>query len=54
MFHWIASKESGLLADQDWNGLKTFVASIRTSFAADNTLVYNSQKKEKADLADNT
>ena len=49
MFNWIASKESGLATGQDWDGLKAFVASIRTSFTANNTLVYNSQKKERAD-----
>ena len=48
MFNWIASEGSGL-AGRDWDGLKAFVASIRTSFAANNTLVYNSQKKERAD-----
>lgn len=50
MFRWIASKESGLVSQGDWDGLKAFASEIRVSFAHDNTLIYNSQKKEKADL----
>ena len=50
MFTWLASKKSGLVSQGDWDGLKAFTAEIRTSFAHDNTLIYNSQKKEKAEL----
>jgi type III restriction enzyme len=50
MFKWLASKEAGLISGGDWDGLKAFTAEIRSSFAHDNTLIYNSQKKEKADL----
>lgn len=50
MFRWVASKESGLVSQGDWDGLKAFASEIRVSFAHDNTLIYNSQKKEKADL----
>lgn len=49
MFKWLASKESGLISQGDWDGLKAFTAEIRASFAHDNTLIYNSQKKEKAE-----
>ncbi len=50
MFKWIGSKEARLISSGDWDGLKAFTAEIRASFAHDNTLIYNSQKKEKADL----
>ncbi len=50
MFAWLASKDAGLISQGDWNGLKAFTAEIRASFAHDNTLIYNSQKKEKAEL----
>ncbi len=50
MFSWLASKDAGLISQGDWDGLKAFTAEIRTSFAHDNTLIYNSQKKEKAEL----
>ncbi len=50
MFAWLTSKEAGLISQGDWDGLKAFTAEIRTSFAHDNTLIYNSQKKEKAEL----
>ena len=49
MFKWLGSKESGLISQGDWDGLKAFTAEIRASFAHDNTLIYNSQKKEKAE-----
>jgi len=49
MFKWLGSKESGLVSQGDWGGLKAFTAEIRASFAHDNTLIYNSQKKEKAE-----
>lgn len=49
MFKWLGSKESGLVSQGDWDGLKAFTAEIRASFAHDNTLIYNSQKKEKAE-----
>ncbi|MGQ0793168.1 MAG: DEAD/DEAH box helicase family protein [Deltaproteobacteria bacterium] len=50
MFAWLSSKESGLVAPGDWDGLKGFTAEIRARFAHENTLIYNSQKKEKAEL----
>ncbi len=50
MFKWLASKEAGLISPGDWDGLKAFTTEIRASFAHENTLIYNSQKKEKADL----
>ena len=50
MFAWIADKNNGLVSQGDWDGLKSFVSEIRASFAHDNTLIYNSQKKEKSDL----
>jgi len=50
MFKWLGSKNSGLVSQGDWGGLKAFTAEIRASFAHDNTLIYNSQKKEKAEL----
>lgn len=50
MFKWLASKEAGLITQGDWEGLNAFTAEIRASFAPDNTLIYNSQKKEKAEL----
>ncbi len=50
MFDWIKSPRNGLVQQGDWDGLKTFTALIRANFAHENTLIYNSQKKEKADL----
>lgn len=50
MFKWLASPKAGLVSQGDWEGLKAFTAEIRASFAHDNTLIYNSQKKEKAEL----
>lgn len=50
MFAWIADKDNGLVSQGDWDGLKSFVSSIRMSFGPDNTLIYNSQKKENSDL----
>jgi type III restriction enzyme len=52
MFDWLRpdAKTVEATLQGDWDGLKAFVASIRTSFGHDNTLIYNSQKKEKAEL----
>ncbi len=50
MFDWLKSPKSGLISQGDWEGLKAFTAEIRASFTHDNTLIYNSQKKEKAEL----
>lgn len=50
MFKWLKTPEAGLISSGDWEGLKAFTAEIRASFAHDNTLIYNSQKKEKAKL----
>lgn len=50
MFKWIADHKNGLVQQGDWDGLQTFTALIRANFAHENTLIYNSQKKEKADL----
>lgn len=50
MFAWLANTKSGLVSQGDWDGLKAFTAEIRANFSHDNTLIYNSQKKEKAEL----
>lgn len=50
MFSWLSNPKNGLVSQGDTDGLKAFVTEIRSSFAHDNTLIYNSQKKEKADL----
>lgn len=50
MFNWLNSDESGLRRQGDYDGLKSFTNLIRVNFAHENTLIYNSQKKEKADL----
>lgn len=50
MFNWLKDPEKGMVSPGDWDGLNKFVSEIRSSFAHDNTLIYNSQKKEKADL----
>lgn len=50
MFNWLANPNNGLVSQGDWDGLKAFTSEIRASFAHDNTLIYNSQKKEKADV----
>lgn len=50
MFAWLKNPKNGLVSQGDWDGLKKFVSEIRNSFAHDNTLIYNSQKKEKAEL----
>lgn len=50
MFHWLSEPKNGMVTTGDWSGLTNFVSEIRTSFSHDNTLIYNSQKKEKAEL----
>jgi type III restriction enzyme len=50
MFNWIKNKNNGLVSQGDWDGLNAFTASIKQAFARENTLIYNSQKKEKAKL----
>lgn len=50
MFSWIADQRNGLVQQGDWDGLQIFTALIRANFAHENTLIYNSQKKEKSDL----
>lgn len=50
MFDWLREPKNGFVSQGDWDGLNKFVSEIRTSFAHDNTLIYNSQKKEKAEL----
>lgn len=50
MFAWLSEPKNGMVTTGDWDGLHKFVNEIRASFAHDNTLIYNSQKKEKADL----
>ena len=50
MFKWIADKNNGLINAGDWDGLNSFVAMIRANFAHENTLIYNNQTKERADL----
>jgi type III restriction enzyme len=53
MFKWLGSKSGGLVSNGDWDGLKAFVAEIKSSFARENTLIYNSQQKENPDLLTN-
>lgn len=48
MFAWLKLPESGMPSTGDWEGLNSFVSEIRNSFAHENTLIYNSQKKEDA------
>lgn len=50
MFKWIADHKNGLVQQGDWDGLQAFTTLIRANFAHENTLIYNSQKKEKSDL----
>jgi type III restriction enzyme len=50
MFLWLKEPKNGFVRQGDWDGLNKFVSEIRASFAHDNTLIYNSQKKEKAEL----
>jgi type III restriction enzyme len=50
MFAWLKEAKNGFVTQGDWEGLNKFVSEIRASFAHDNTLIYNSQKKEKAEL----
>lgn len=50
MFSWIGSNKSGLATTKDPNGLNRFIAYIKENFREDNSMTYNSQKKEKADL----
>ncbi len=50
MFAWLKEPKNGMVSQGDWSGLNNFVNEIRSSFAHENTLIYNSQKKEKAEL----
>ncbi len=50
LFDWLREPKNGFVTQGDWDGLNKFVSEIRASFAHDNTLIYNSQKKEKAEL----
>ncbi|MBQ8156494.1 DEAD/DEAH box helicase family protein [Candidatus Saccharibacteria bacterium] len=53
MFRWLADVKNGFVKQgdtNDWNGLNSFLISIRQSFAPENTLIYNSQKKESPEL----
>lgn len=50
MFDWLSEPKNGMVTTGDWSGLNKFVGEIRNSFSHDNTLIYNSQKKEKAEL----
>ncbi len=50
MFSWLGSRKSGLVSPQDPDGLNAFIAEIKMRFREDNSMTYNSQKKEKADL----
>ncbi len=50
MFDWLREPKNGFVSQGDWDGLNKFVSEIRASFVHDNTLIYNSQKKEKAEL----
>ena len=42
--------KNGMVSQGDWQGLNKFVSEIRASFATTILLIYNSQKKEKAEL----
>lgn len=54
MFRWICSDRSGLMPTNKFNdkegALQNFVNQIKMSFIHDNTLIYNSQKKENPEL----
>ncbi len=50
MFTWLKNPKNGFVTQGDWEGLRAFTTSIRMSFARDNTLIYNSHEKEKAEL----
>lgn len=50
MFSWLKSRKSGLVSTHDHEGLNSFIAEIKMRFREDNSMTYNSQKKEKADL----
>lgn len=53
MFRWLEKPENGFVQQgdaNDWNGLNAFIASIKLSFAHENTLVYNSKEKENPEL----
>lgn len=47
MFAWLAQN---LRQNNDPNGLKSFIVHIKERFAENNSMIYNSQAKEKADL----
>ena len=53
MFRWLENPKNGFVQQgeaNDWNGLNAFIASIKLSFAHENTLVYNSKDKENPEL----
>lgn len=53
MFRWLENPKNGFVQqgdENDWNGLNAFIASIKLSFAHENTLVYNSKDKENPEL----
>lgn len=50
MFSWLRSRKSGLVSGHDQDGLNAFIAEIKMRFREDNSMTYNSQKKERADL----
>lgn len=50
MFSWLKSKKSMLVSTHDTDGLNSFIAEIKMRFREDNSMTYNSQKKERADL----
>ena len=50
MFYWLKSAKANLVTTQDTTGLNAFVAHIKERFGENNTMIYNSKTKEKAEL----
>ena len=50
MFKWLEEPRNGYIQAGDYTGLEAFATQIRQSFSPDNTLIYNSQKKESPEL----
>lgn len=50
MFYWLSSKKANLATAKDTTGLSAFIAHIKERFGENNTMIYNSKSKERADL----
>ncbi|PNP97849.1 DEAD/DEAH box helicase family protein [Moraxella sp. RCAD0137] len=50
MFYWLKSAKANLATAQDTTGLNAFIAHIKERFSENNTMIYNSKTKEKAEL----